>query len=338
MKHHKIIIIVFFITLVSSAQTGGKSVYSFLNYSTSARQTALGGSVLTLVDDINQPLWNPATINEELDAKSSFNYVNFLKDFNYVSTSYAYNVDRHVGTFHTGLTYLNYGTFIGANENGDETGVFKAYDLALSVGYAYNIPKSNFFVGSNLKVINSVIEQYTSFGIATDIGVLYYHTDKPYRFAAVVRNLGIQLTHYTDTREPLPLQISAGGSYQLEHVPIRFYGTLDNLQKWKLAYENSADTTTDFDGNIINNKPSFFNNSMRHLSAGVELFPDHGFTLRGGINFQRLNELALKNKRTFAGINLGFGIKLKRFKLNYAFPKFHPVADTHSFSLEVNLH
>lgn len=333
----QLVLLFFLTTIMSSAQVGGEQVYSFLNYSTSARQTALGGSVLTLRDDVNQPLWNPASINDLMDAKVSFNYVNFLAEINYLSAAYAHTVDRHVGTFHTGITYLNYGTFIAADENGNETGTFKAFDLAFSVGYAYQIPRSNFFVGANAKVVNSVIEQYTSLGIAADVGIMYYSEDKPYQIAAVIRNAGAQITNYTDLKEPLPLQIQVGGSYQLEHVPIRLYGTLDNLQKWKLAYPNPTDNTTDFEGNITEDDPSFATNLMRHIVVGAELFPDSGFSLRTGFNIQRAQELSLNEKRTFAGINFGFGLKVKRFKLNYAFSKFHPVADTHSFSLEINL-
>ena len=33
-------------------QVGGESIYQFLNVSTSARQVALGGEVLTLMDDV----------------------------------------------------------------------------------------------------------------------------------------------------------------------------------------------------------------------------------------------------------------------------------------------
>ena len=331
------LIIALIITFISYAQPGGENIYSFLNFSTSARQTALGGSVLTLTDDVNQPLWNPATINEEMGGKTSLNYANYLKDINYLSTTYAHYVDRHIGTFHAGITYLNYGSFIGADENGVETGTFKAYDMALSLGYAYQIPHSHFYVGANLKLINSVIEQYTSLGIATDIGAFYKNVEKPYRIAFVIRNLGRQITHYTATNESIPLLIQLGGSFQLEHVPIRLYGTLDNLQQWKIAYPNPSDSTSDFEGNVYTNEPTFVNNLMRHIIVGAELLPDKGFSLRLGFNFQRANELKLNNIRTFSGINAGFGLKMNRFKLNYAFSKFHPIADTHTFSLEINL-
>jgi len=330
-------LIIFFFSLIGTAQVGGEQVYSFLNYSTSARQTALGGSILTLTDDVNQPIWNPASINEKMGSNVSLNYVNFLSDINYLSAAYAHTVDKLDGTFHAGLTYLNYGTFIGADVNGIETGTFKAYDMAFSVGYAYQIPQSSFFVGANMKIINSVIEQYTSLGLAADIGIMYYNENKPFQIAAVLRNAGMQLTNYTDLREPLPLQVQVGGSYQLEHVPIKLYGTLDNLQRWKLAYANPSDNTTDFDGNITENEPTFLTNLMRHVVIGAEIFPEGGFSLRTGFNIQRAQELSLNEKRTFAGISAGFGLKMKRFKLNYAFSKYHPVADTHSFSLEINL-
>lgn len=333
----KLNLLIALVSLNISAQVGGEQVYTFLNFPTSARQTALGGSVLTLTDDVNQPLWNPSAINEDLDSKMSVNYVNYLADINFFSASYAYNVDRHIGTFHTGLTYLNYGSFIAADESGNETGTFKAYDMAFSIGYAYQIPHTHFYLGANAKIINSVIEKFSSLGLAADVGIMYHNTDKPYRFSAVIRNAGAQVTAYTDLKESIPLQILVGGSYQLEHVPIRIYGTLDNLQRWKLAYTNPSDSTSDFEGNILENKPTFLNNLMRHAVMGVELFPDNGFTLRTGFNFQRAQELKLKNTRTFAGISLGFGLKMKRFKLNYAFSKYHPVADTHSFSLEIYL-
>lgn len=333
----KLSIFLLFTSFLGYSQAGGEEVFAFLNFPTSARQAALGGSVLTFTDDVNQPTWNPASISSKIDNQISLNYVNYLLEINYLSAAYAYTFNEHVGTFHTGLTYLNYGTFIAADEAGNETGTFKAYDLAFSLGYAYQIPHSDFYIGANAKIINSVIEQYSSFGLAADVGILYHNEMKPYRFAAVLRNGGAQLKSYDGTQEPLPLQIQVGGSYQLEHVPIRLYGTLDNLQKWQLAYVNPSDGTTDLEGNTINEEPTFLNNLMRHVVIGAELFPDKGFTLRTGYNFQRAEELGLNQVRTFAGFTFGFGLRVKRFKLNYAFSKYHPIADSHSFSLGINL-
>lgn len=330
-------IIFFLFSSFAFAQVGGEEVYLFLNQPTSARQTAMGGAVLTLTDDVNQPLWNPASINNDLDGKLSLNYLNYLTDINYFSGTYAYMVDRRIGTFHGGLTYLNYGSFIGADENGVETGTFKAYDMSLSLGYARQLPYMPIYVGANVKVISSVIEQYHSMGAAVDIGLLYYDERKPYRFGLVVRNFGMQITQYTDLQERLPLQVILSGSFKPEYVPVKLYGSLTNLQKWQIAYANPSDATTDFENNTIINKPDFFDNTLRHIVIGAELFPDKPLNIRAGINFQRAQEVGLNFTRTFAGLSAGFGLKFENFHLNYAFSKFHPATDAHTFSLEINL-
>ncbi len=319
------------------SQVGGEEVYAFLNLPTSARQSALGGSTLTLLDEVDQPTWNPATISSDLDGLFSFNYVNYLIDVNYVSASYAYQVNEHFGTLHSGLTYLNYGKFIAADEHGVETGTFKAYDMAWSVGYGYQIPRTHFYLGANAKLVHSVIENYNSLGMAADFGLMYQPENEPYAIAIVLRNLGMQITSYNGLKEKLPFQIQAGWSYQLEHVPIKFHTTFDNLQQWQLAYINPSNQVEDLSGEVIDLKPTFLNNVFRHLVVGAEIFPDKGFSIRTGFNVQRAQELKIVGARTFAGLSFGFGLKVRKMKLNYAFSKYHPATDSHNFSIGINL-
>ena len=141
-------------------QVGGEEVYQFLNLSTSARQIALGGEILTLLDDVNQPIWNPSVINEDLDNKVSVNYTSYLAGINVGSLSYAKFVSRRFGTIHGSIKYIDYGSLIGADELGNETGNFNASDIAISVGYSINIPNTNLFFGSNIRVINSSISNF----------------------------------------------------------------------------------------------------------------------------------------------------------------------------------
>ena len=67
------------------------------------------------------------------------------------------------------MTYVNYGTFDGYDENGISTGEFSGNEAAFSVGYATQIGYSDFYIGANLKLISSKLEQYNSFGIAADL-------------------------------------------------------------------------------------------------------------------------------------------------------------------------
>ena len=76
---------------------------------------------------------------------------------------------------------------------------------------------------------------------------------------------------------------------------------------------------------------------FRHIIIGAELFPDSLINIRAGYNFKRARELALQNARTFSGVSLGFGIKMNKFKFNYAYSKFHAAANASTFSLLIDL-
>ncbi|WP_026778223.1 type IX secretion system protein PorQ [Polaribacter sp. Hel_I_88] len=337
MKNICYLLLLFFFTLRINSQVGGESVYEFLNLSTSARQIALGGEVLTLTDDINQPIWNPAVINNELDNKIAANYSSYLAGINIGSLSYAREISRRFGTIHASINYLDYGTLIGADEQGNETGNFGANDLAISFGYALNLPWTNFFFGANVKLINSNIQNFTSFGVAADFGLLYNSPYKPYSFTIVARNVGAQVKSFNGTNEELPFKVAFGASYQLEYVPLKWYLTLDNLQQWDVSEPNPSEQTTDLEGNVTEQEIGFIGNALRHFVVGAELFPESAINLRVGYNVRRAAELKLQNVRTFGGISFGFGIKMNRFKLNYAYSKFHTATNASTFSLEMDL-
>lgn len=337
MKIIKTLFIIILFPALMHSQVGGESIYNFLNISTSAKQTALGGKTITLIDDINQPLWNPAVINENLDNQLAINYSSYLSGINIGSVAFAKNISREFGMLHGSIKYINYGSLIEADESGNITGSFSASDIALSVGYAYNIPSSNIFIGANIKLINSTISNYSSTGIAADFALLYHNIYKPYTVTFVVRNIGTQISSFNDEREKLPLEVMLGGSYQLENVPIKWHLTIDNLQQWDVSVSNPSNQTSDIEGNITKEKISFFNNALRHFVIGAELFPESAINLRLGYNFRKSQEYQLQNVRTFGGISFGFGLKMNNFKLNYAYSKVHTASNVSTFSLQINL-
>jgi len=48
-------------------------------------------------------------------------------------------------------------------------------------------------------------------------------------------------------------------------------------------------------------------------------------------------ELNLTETRTFAGFSAGFGLKMGRFKFDYAYTKYHPVSNSNTISLLIDL-
>ncbi len=334
----KILLCLFLVPLACASQIGGKHVYQFLNLVTSPRQAALGGKNITIFDnDVNSGHFNPATINPEMDNHLALNYGSYYGEVSYGTAAYAYNYDRRTQTFHAGVNYVNYGKFEGYDENGDPTSEFTGSEIAVSVGYAYAIPDSKIRVGANLKMISSTLESYNSFGGALDIGAIYVKEDNGLNVALAVRNIGTQFSTYAGTTEKLPLEIIAGVSQQLENVPIRWHLTLENLQQWNVAFSNPARAEGTIDGGTKEEKVSVFNNALRHVVLGAELFPTKGFNIRLGYNFRRGEELRLVEHRNFSGVSAGFGLRVGKLKFNYSYSRYTLAANTSLFGLTINL-
>ena len=335
----KVLLLLAIVTaLPAVAQVGGRATYQFLNLVSSARQAALGGKNITNYDyDPTQAMYNPATINPAMDNQLALNYANYIGDVNYGTASYAYLWDRRTQVLHTGITYINYGSFDGYNENGEATESFSGGEVAVSFGHARNIAFTNFHVGGNVKFISSKLEQYTSFGVAVDIGVIYVYEDWDLHITGVARNLGGQIKPYDNVNEKLPFELLFGVSQTLQNIPIRWHFTLENMQTWNIAFANPNRDEIDLEGNLTSENIGFIDNAFRHMIVGIELFPESGFNLRLGYNLRRAEELRILDQRSFAGLTGGFSIKLNKLRLSYAYSRFNSAATTSTFGLNINL-
>src|SRR5690554_1696489 len=334
----KILTVVSLLSLsFSYAQVGGNDAYQFLQMPTSPKQAALGGSNVTITgNEVNQVMYNPAALNEEMDRMLAVNFGRFYGDVSLGSAAYAHKM-KNGRSFHIGVTYLNYGNIEGYDENGISTGTFTGNDVAVSVGYAHPIQNTNFSVGANLKAISSSLESYNSFAVAADIGGLYHDDESGWTAGLTFKNLGGQLSSYEDISETLPFEVVFGVSKLLENVPIRWHLTFDNLQKWDMSFSNPNRAQQGLDGTVTEEKVGFGNNLLRHVVLGVELFPQNNFNIRLGYNFRNGEEMKLLEQRHFAGFTAGFGLKMKRFRIEYAHNRFTLAGNTNLFGLSVQL-
>jgi len=304
----------------------GTRVYEFVNITTSPRQAALGGNANSAWDaDPNMAYWNPALMNEQSHGQVALNYINYLADVNFgtLSAVYQYDDDEF---FAIHGQYVDYGDFRGYDENDNPTGDFSAKDAAIVIGYARNL--SDFFtVGANIKYINSRIESYGSSAVAADLGAVFHDIDYNTNVSLAIRNLGFQLETYDGKKEKMPVQVNLGISHRLEHVPLELSLTLHDLQKFDISVPtNESGQETGFGRKVID-----------HVSVGGELFPGRGFNIRLGYNFKRGNELALEDKRTFAGLTYGFGIRIASFRFEFAHANYYKGSNANHFGLIINL-
>jgi len=339
MKQKYYLIILFCFTIIAGkAQIGGESTYQFLELTNSARIAALGGNQIAISDstDLNLPYHNPASLHKSMGNKVLVNYVNYMTDINYGYASFAKSFNN-VGNFALGLHYINYGDFDEATEFGELTGnTFKAAEYAFLIIYSNTYKRLNY--GASLKPILSSFESYQSFGIAADLGLSFASKSKYTIVSLVARNLGTQITTYYDdgNYEKIPFNLQAGISRRLKHAPINLALNMQYLNHWDLGNPEPSendDETIDF----FEREEGFGKQIMRHLVFGFEILPSENFTLRAGYNYQRRQELKFNDKASMVGMSAGFGLKIKRFRLDYAISQYHLAGSSNLFSLAINI-
>ncbi len=333
-------IILFYIALSAysgKAQIGGETTYQFLELTNSARIAALGGTQIALSDtsDLNLPFHNPALLHPGMHNQLLVNYVNYFMDVNYGYASIARSF-KQAGTFAIGVQYINYGEFKNATEQGELTGTyFKAAEYAGNIIYSNSYGRLRY--GATLKPVFSIFESYRSIGVASDLGLTYRSKDSLTHFAVVAKNLGGQITTYYEdgNREPIPFNLQAGISKKLKHAPLIFSLTMQHLTHWDLAWSES-DRQPSLETWSLRDE-SFFKQIMRHTVLGMEVLPTQNFSIRAGYNYQRRQELKFDEKLSTVGLSLGFGLKINRFRLDFATSRFHLAGSSNLFSLAINL-
>ncbi len=77
------------------------------------------------------------------------------------------------------------------------------------------------------------------------------------------------------------------------------------------------------DLNVNGQKVNIGRKIADHFSLGAELFPEKSFNVRLGYNVKRGNELAVADQRNFSGLSAGFGLKVSKFRIDYALVRYH---------------
>jgi hypothetical protein len=340
MLMRKVLLIIFFLGLIpaqSWAQKGGESTYGFLGLTNSARVAALGGEVVSLLDDdINLVFHNPALLTPGMHNHLTLNYVSYFAGVNFGYASYGYHREG-IGNFAAGIHYVDYGTFDQTDELGEVLGTFRASEYALNLVYSRSIIDSMLTAGVNLKPIFSSFERYNSLGIAMDVGLVYMHPATLTTLAVVAKNMGLQLTTYTGVREKLPFELQAGITQGLAHAPFRFNITCQNLERWDLTYKQEEDDNPIGEEAKKSGFDVFGDKLMRHMVFGVEFLVGEHFHADLGYNYKRRKEMSVSARPGMVGFSFGFGFRISKFHIAYGRSSYHLAGGTNHFSLTTNL-
>lgn len=334
------------------AQIGGTHTFQFLDLTNSARVAAMGGKLISLIDnDANIVYHNPATLNASMNKELTLNYINYFAGIGYGYTSYSRSY-KDIGNFGVGIHFVNYGKFQGADHTGIKTGNFYASEYSLNMYYSRSID-SAFTIGVAFKPIFSFLEKYFSFGVATDLGVTYQSKNKLFSAGLVTRNIGTQIIAYNaNVYEPLPFEILLGTTMKLRYAPFRISLTAHQLQMPDMYFERkeenelfefSADENNEEEkrgwmNKFTDNLEELGDRTLRHLIIGLEM-PVLGddFVLRFGYNYQRRHELKVASRVSTVGFSWGFGLRISKLYINYGRATYHLAGASNHFSIGTNL-
>ncbi len=321
---------------------GGQNSFEFLRLPASARLTALGGYQIAVQDDdINLALSNPAALNPLMHQQISFSHNFMVSDIASGYVGYGHQLDKLGLTLHGGVQYLNYGDFDATDEIGNIAGSFNASEYAFTVGAGRQLYE-RVTVGANLRFITSQLESYTANGVAADFAAMFHDTASQVNISLVFRNVGMQMQTYTEAgdREPLPYEAQLGISKRLQHLPFRFSVIYRYLNRWNVLYDDpdSQEDTFFFGEQSANSGNPNLDNFFRHFVFNGEflLGRKENFRLRFGYNHLLRKETEVRNLRSLSGFSMGFGIKVKWFRVDFGRAIQHLGAGNTHFTISTN--
>lgn len=293
-----------------------QTVYNFLRIPVSAHAAALGGENVSLIeDDASLALSNPALLSSVSHQTVSFGYMNYMSGTSMYTANYTH-VLNDKATIGGAVHYLNYGSMAETDYNGLETGTFSPSDLTIEGLFSYTLA-NNIVGGIGAKFIYSKIGDYTSTAAAIDLGINYYSPEADFSASFAVKNLGGQLSAYDEEFEDLPIDIMLGVSQRIHNTPFRVHATFCDLNHWDYAF-------------------------LRHLNIGTDVILAPQFYLAVGYNLKRAHDMKIltadgdDDSSHGAGLTLGGGLLLDRFKLNIAYGKYHVASSSLMFNASFN--
>jgi hypothetical protein len=301
-----VFIVIFVLTAIILRAQESQEAYSFLRLPVSAHVAALGGDNITINDDDPTLIFhNPALIAGVTDKSLNLNYMTYMEGCKTASASFV-KAYKERATWGVSAQYMDYGKMKQTTVENIDQGEFSAKDIALAGTFTYLLG-NKVSGGITARFISSTIGSYSSAAVAIDLGINYLNEETGLSLSAVAKNLGGQVKAYNDEFERIPLDLQIGITKRLIGSPLRLSATLTRLNNW--------------DQGLI-----------KHLAIGGDLLLGTQFYVSAGYNFRRSSEMKINDSEGDsnhgAGVSLGGGIQLQRFKLNVGYAKYHVSASS----------
>ena len=293
-------------------QSEATSVFDFLRLPTSSHSMALGGTNITLWDDDASLLFqNPALMSNVSSRSINLGFMTYMRGCKAGNASWVM-AHRERGTWGVGVQFVGYGSMKETTVEGIEVGDFSALDMCITGGYSYMLTEY-LSGGATGKFIYSKYGDYSSIGLAIDLGLNYYDAEKDLSVSLVGANIGGQVKAFGDSHEPLPFDLRLGLTKRLSGAPLQFSFTMVDLTRW-----GSSDFYNPSGGTV-----GFGRKLTSHFLIGVDIIPMQQVYLSAAYNFRRAYEMKAAGGSHGAGLCFGAGLNLKKIKIGLSYAKYH---------------
>ena len=304
MNKNKLLSILLLITVIISNAIAGDNPastgLSFLKIGAGARAVGMGEAFTAVVDDASGTFWNPAGLAHLQNSELVFTHNKWLQDITNEYFALGFMVGKNV----FGISFMS-NTVDGIERRVKPTaeplGEINAHDVMFGLSYARFLT-ADISLGATAKFLYEKIYVESSSGVAVDLGLQYQTKISGLRTGIALQNFGY-ITKLKDESVKLPQTIRIGLAYQL---PFQlFQGEFLVASDWVKIFESSS-----------------------HFNLGVEYSFKGFFALRCGY-------LTGYDEK---GIQGGFGIGFKRYRLDYAFVPFSSdLGNSHRVSFGISL-
>ncbi len=281
-------------------ENAGTRAMTFLKIGVGAEAMSMGESQVAATDDLYASYWNPAGLTRLQKPQIALMHNEWFAGINHEFVGFAVPLGN-VGTVGVSSSYLSFGELQGRDRDGNETTIFRPYDLAVILSYARSFGSALAF-GTNAKFLREQIADETGTGIAFDFGALYNFSEMPLSLGFNAQHLGPRVK-FIEEAFGLPVTFRLGVAYKLWNEALTLTTDIIRPSDNDLAIAGGAGYTI---GNIL------------HLRTGYK------YKIGG-------NDLG-----AISGLTGGFGLTLRQFQLDYALVPFGILGLTHRFSLVAN--
>lgn len=316
---------------VFTAETA-KYAGEFISIGVGGRALGLGSAYTALANDVTAGYWNPAGLSSVTYPQISLMHderfaglVNY--DYGAVAIPFGYATTLALSVIRLGIDNIPNTQYAGVDANGNplppdqwqnflridpnRITYFNAADWAFYFSYAKKQSES-FAYGANLKIIRRELAGASATGLGFDVAA-QYRLNEHLILGANFQDITTTLVAWnTGTNELITPTLKLGSAYLIDAFSGRFAPTVDV----DMRFENRK--------------------TASHAHVGAISFDFHS-----GLEFDFKNIFALRAGYSEIGsLNIGAGIHLPKFDIDYSFAKFNGVeqlGNTHRISLTFTL-